>query len=212
MSAMTRTRGALLYAALLAIFPRAAAAQADWRLSLRGGMTFVEDESLDAVAGGGFTGGGEVGLDARLTRRLWIGAAFAGRGRGGTVFDDVDTKLTGTTLRAHALLRQPLLGWLVGYARAGAGVWWLGVEYDDPGGPRLRATTFVPGAHAGLGVDVMPMSRAVLGDDLGDFALGFSVEATYDRLWPAAFADGRTRLGTLDLSGPGFLAGAMLQF
>ncbi len=185
---------------------------ADWRLALRGGASFVLDDAFDAVADGPTTGGGEVGVDYRLSDSIWVGASWSGRGRAGDVFDDVQTSWSGVSLRASVAWRHDLLPWLDVFGRAGPSVWWYDLELTPAGGSQAHVEASTWGAHAGLGVDVYFLHPSFTDDALEGLALGLSVEATWDQVLAIDVADGGTDFGDIDPSGPGFLFGFALAF
>jgi hypothetical protein len=197
---------------IAALLPVVAHADPDWRIAVRGGATIDEDEGVEAIDSGRLAGGGEVMLDYRLFGNLWLGVGWGARGRSGHAYGDVQTTLDAQSLRLAATWRQPVEPWLIAFARVGPAAWRTSLRVEPASGRALDDGGWEPGAHAGLGIDVFPLHPAVTGRLAGDLALGLSLEATYDRVWPRTFADEGTRLGDLDLSGPGFLVGLVSQF
>lgn len=187
----------------------------EFRLSLRGQLAFVEEDGWQALADSRLLGGGEVGLDAALGERLFVGLAYGGRALSGRTFAVADSTLSGQTLRGSVGWRWQPLRTVQLYGRAGVGAWWWDLVYTpDYGGREVAADTFRPGFFAGAGVDLWLLGpEADAPASRGDrFAIGVNFELTYDRFLPLEFThDGRT-LGTLDPSGPGLLMGMVMQF
>jgi hypothetical protein len=185
------------------------------RLTLRGGMNVVEDESWQAVGDGRLMGGGELGFDAILGDRLFVGASYGGRSMSGETYGLVDSTLGGSTLRGGAGWRWRPASMVQVYGRAGLGCWWWSLDYDPRStGDTLSAEAVRPGFYAGVGVDLwfMGPGDAPVTTRADRFAFGANLEITYDRFLPAEFKhDGRS-LGTIDPSGPGFLFGGVVQF
>jgi hypothetical protein len=185
---------------------------ADWRLTLRGGVTWVLDDAFDAVAATPVTGGGEIGADRRLTDSIWVGASWSARGGVGDVYENIDTGWSGMSLRASVAWHHDLLPWLDLYGRAGPSVWWYDLTLTPSDGTESRSDAFSFGAHAGLGVDLYLLHPELVQESLGGLAVGLSLEATWDQVLPVELGDGGTSYGDLDPSGPGFLIGFTLQF
>ncbi len=198
-----------------------AVAQADdaplpeFRLTLRGGLTVVEDASWQAIGEGRVMGGGELGFDAILGDRLFVGASYGGRSMGGETYGLVDSTLSGSMLRGGAGWRWRPASILQVYGRAGLGCGWWSLEYDPRSpGETITADAIRPGFYAGIGLDLwfMGPGDAPVTTRADRFAFGLNVELTYDRFLPAEFRhDGRS-LGTIDPSGPGFMFGGVAQF
>jgi hypothetical protein len=187
----------------------------EFRLTLRGGLNVVEDDSWQAVGDGRLMGGGELGFDAILGDRLFVGASYGGRSMSGETYGLVDSTLGGSTLRAGAGWRwrpDPIFQL---YGRAGLGCAWWTLDYDPRStGETISASATRPGFYAGVGMDLwfMGPGDAPVTTRADRFAFGANLEITYDRFLPAEFKhDGRS-LGTIDPSGPGFLFGGVLQF
>lgn len=208
-----RAAAALLGAVALVAGPAAAeTSDPRVRMAFRSGVTFVEDASIHAVGDGVHLGGAELAADVRVAGGWWAGAAWSVRQRRDDVFSTIETNLFGQSLRLSAGYRHALLPWVVVYGRIGPSAWWYDVELRPDRGRRLADEDFTFGAHAGVGVDVLPLHADVLGSFLGGFAAGLSFEATYDRVLPIRFADEGTDLGEIDPSGPGLLVGLVVWF
>ena len=220
-------RRAALAVALLAATPSLASAQTSpgpdddtlsiptFRLSLRGQFGFVENEDWQAVGEDRMMGGGEIGLDAQVGEHLSLGVAYAGRALNGRTYGALEGTLGGQAVRVQAGWRWHPSRVVTLYGRAGVGAWFWDLEWTrDDGETAVRSERFRPGFFGGVCADVYFVGPG--GPESGDFAqrfaLGANVELTYDRFLPLEFSrDGRS-LGTVDLSGPGFLVGFVAQF
>ena len=186
------------------------------RLSGRGLVNFVENDSYQPLSDNRGVGGGELGLDVLLGPHWMAGMSYVGRVKGGDVYGGMTTALSADGVRLSGGRRYHMTDMVTVYGRAGLGAQWWNVDFNAMGtGGHVTAHTFAPEFFAGLGADVWlatPVDdRPATMDER--FGVALNVELIYDRTLPLDFrTDQSLKLGSIDPSGPGFQLGLVMQF
>jgi hypothetical protein len=184
----------------------------DWRITFRGGMHFIEDQSFDAVSDESLRGAAEIGAAWAIDEHWWIGGSFYGGGNNDQIYEDFETHFQTTRFRAHALYRMWLMPGLAGFGRLGGSYGFHSLRLRDGLSREIEASEWTPGVHGGIGIEYMPVSHAYISKIKNDFGFGVSAELTYARYLPVHLEAAGVELGRLDPSGPGWVAGVVFQW
>ncbi len=215
-------------AALLALTLAAGAAHAETALSVRSSNRFVSDPSFDLLSSEDLLPQLEFNVAYRVLSRwpghLWVEGSYLLGWRKNKIFGGRARSWSyAHTALLGARVNFPLLSWLAPTARVSAGVvvGGLGIKSDLAGSQAAEAWTaaFCTQALAGIEFKIPRVSvfrRATAGIVVeGGYtfatALNFDLEPQQDedlRLIPLT----GNSLGSLDLSGPMVVVGAVVQF
>lgn len=197
---------------LACALPAAALADVNWRIAVRGGAQFQEDSNFDFVAEEPVGSASELTFERRIIGPYWIGLTFAGVSKSGEVFQAFDTTWDLTNYKLTAMGRWRLWEPIAVYGRLGPTLNRTALTLSPRGnGDTFESITWAVGVHAGAGIEWTPI---VVPNDVGEIetAIGFSFEASYQRIVPADITIGDAALGSLDPSGPGVALGLTVEW